>query len=70
MLVKFKRNGHVCPGFLFTKTHCIKKIFTSKERYKFGSVGGSKVVNDNAQHHLQKVNFGTHNLQELDQANR
>ena len=23
MLVKFKRNGHVCPGFLFIKTPCI-----------------------------------------------
>ena len=22
MLVKFKRNGHVCPGFLFIGTPC------------------------------------------------
>ncbi len=23
MLVKFKRNGYVCPGFIFMKTICI-----------------------------------------------
>ena len=23
MVVKFQRNGHVFPGFLFMKTHCI-----------------------------------------------
>ncbi len=25
MLVKFERNRHVCPGFLFIKTHCINQ---------------------------------------------
>ena len=28
MLVKFQRNGHVCPGFLFIKTHCISNILS------------------------------------------
>ncbi len=23
MLVKFHKNGHVCPSFLFIKTHCV-----------------------------------------------
>ncbi len=32
MLVKFKRNGHVCPGFLFIRTPCIiHVIFSTKE---------------------------------------
>ena len=33
MLVKFKSNGHVCPGFLFIRTPCI--VYVDKARNMF-----------------------------------